>query len=910
LNKFAPSIKTALQATSGPNSGDILKPLEDSMEKETSRATRLYRGLLRLLPFDFRSDFGPEMEQVFSEQRAEAEREGGKMGAWRLWWETLKGIFTTAPREHLSMLRQDSTFALRMMQKNLGFTIAAIVVLGLGIGANTAIFSVVNAVLLKPLPYEHGDRLLMLQQSTPSTGLMGSSVSIPDLMDYRRQNRSLDALVEYHNMQFILLGRSEPEQVETGVVSWNYFDVFGVKPLVGRNFGPDDEKAGAPAVLLLSFEYWERSFGGDPTVVGKIFRMNDKPHTVIGVLPPFPQYPQENDVYMPTVACPFRSDPSMIANRQMPMVRMFGRMKSGLKSTEAEADLSAVAASMQREFPNDYSGSSTLKVEATPLKTELTRDAKPTMLFLLAAAGFVLLIACTNVANLNLARMVRRERELGVRTAMGASRVRLFRQLLTESFLMALGGGLLGLLLATGGLHVLTAYVARFTPRANEVHIDSAVLLFTLVAALFVSVLTGTAPALARRDSLVTALKEGGSHATLSVARGKMRSTLIVAQVVVSFLLLVGAGLMVRSLINLQRVDPGFRPENVLTIQLSLDFSRYTTNEKTLGFFDSLLEKAEALPGVTSTAAAGAFPLDKSPAFNNQFVIDGQQGNTADSRPVAEFNVISPGYLQVLGIPLRSGRNFDRRDRPESPKVAIINQSLARHHWRDDDPVGHRISLDGGKTWTQIIGVIGDVHEHGLDQPPSDLIYLPFAQYPQNSPALLARTQGDPMAIARAAVQRLYAVDPNQPAGRIQSLEQVRADSIAAPRLTANLLGLFALLALAIAAAGIGGVMALSVSQRTHEIGVRMAIGARPGEIMRRILRQGMGLALVGVALGMLGAFPLTLAMKSFLFAVTPTDPVTFLGVAAVLAAAAFAACYVPARRAAQVDPNIALRAE
>jgi putative ABC transport system permease protein len=879
------------------------------VSKNSKNSKGLYRALLRLLPFDFRSDFGPEMEQVFIEQRVEAERKEGKMGMWRLWWETAKGIFSTAPREHLSMLRQDSAFALRMMRKNLGFTIAAIMVLGLGIGANTAIFSVVNGVLLKPLPYEHGDRLLMLRQTSSSSGLMGSSVSVSELMDYRRQNRSLDALVEYHNMQFILLGRSEPEQVETGVVSWNYFDVFGVKPLVGRDFVPDDEKAGAPAVLLLSFEYWERSFGGDPTIVGKIFRMNDKPHTVIGVLPPFPQYPQENDVYMPTVACPFRSGPPMIGNRQMRMVRMFGRMKPKIKPTEAEADLSAVAASMNREFPSDYSEGADLKVDVTPLKTGLTRDAKPTMLFLLAAAGFVLLIACANVANLNLARMVRRERELGVRTAMGASRVRLFRQLLTESSLLALIGGGIGLVLATGGIRLLAAYVARFTPRANEVHIDATVLLFTLGVALFVSVLTGTAPAVARRESLITTLKEGGSQSTLGSARGKLRSALIVAQVSVSFLLLIGAGLMVRSLINLQHVDPGFRPENVLTIQLSLDFSRYTTNEKTLSFFDSLLEKAKALPGVTSVAAAGVFPLDKSPAFNNQFDIEGQQGNDT-GKPIAEFNVISPGYLQVLGIPLLSGRDFDRRDRPESTKVTIITQSVAQRHWHNEDPVGRRISLDNGKTWTQIIGVIGDVHEHGLDQPANDLIYLPFAQYPQNGPALMARTQGDPMAVARTVVQRLYEVDPNQPAGRIQSLEQFRADSIAAPRLTANLLGLFALLALAIAAAGIGGVMALSVSQRTHEIGVRMAIGARPAEIIRMILGQGMALALAGVAIGLFGAFALTHALKSLLFGVTPTDPLTFLGVAAVLGAAAFAACYVPAHRASRIDPNIALRVE
>src|SRR6266849_9669 len=382
---------------------------------------------------------------------------------------------------------------------------------------------------------------------------------------------------------------------------------------------------------------------------------------------------------------------------------MFGRMKPSIKPAEAGAALSAVAASMIREFPNDYPEGADLKVDVTPLKTELTRDAKPTMLFLLAAAGFVLLIACANVANLNLSRMVRRERELGVRTTMGANRVRLFRQLLTESSLLALLGGALGLLLATGGLQLLSAYVARFTPRAREVHIDLTVLLFTLGIALFVSVLTGTAPAVARRQNLVTTLKEGSTQSTLGSTRGKLRGALIVAQVAVSFLLLIGAGLTVRSLINLQRVDPGFRPENVLTVQFSLDFSRYTSDEKTLGFFDSLLQRVQTLPGVVSAGAAGVFPLDKSPAFNNQFLIEGQQGNATD-KPIAELNVITPGYLQVLGIPLLSGRNFDPRDQPKGVRVALINQALAQRHWPNRIPsaaasrstkakIGHKSSV-------------------------------------------------------------------------------------------------------------------------------------------------------------------------------------------------------------------------
>jgi putative ABC transport system permease protein len=880
------------------------------MAAPDSRAARIYRALLRLLPFDFRSDYGPEMETVFQEQHKEAGRREGTTGVLRLWWETIVGIFRTAPGEHLAMFRQDAGFALRMMRKSPGFTLAAILTLGLGIGANSAIFSVVNAVLLKPLPYEHGDRLVTLHQQAPRAGMLNQPFSVAEMNDYRTQNHTLDGLVEYHNMNFILLGRSEPERVETGVVSWNYFDVFGVKPLFGRAFRLEDEQPDAPAVLMLSYEYWIRSFGGDPTVVNKTFTMNDRPHTVVGILPPVPQYPDENDVYMPTTACPFRSRPAFIANRQSRMMQAFGRMKPGISVSQARADLNGVAANLQHAYPKDYPPEFDYSVATSQLEEQLTHNARPTMLVLLGAAGFVLLIACANVANLNLSRMLRRERELAVRAALGAGRVRMFRQLLTESSLLALIGGGLGLLFSWGALNLLVSFTARFTPRAREIHLDATVLLFTLAVAVLTSLLSGTAPALAAGETVVGSLKEGGAQSTLGRGRHRMRSLLIVAQVAVSFLLLIGAGLMLRSFAKLQHVDPGFQPENVLTMQIGLNFTKYNTNDKQRAFFETFLDKVEAQSGVKSAAASMMIPLTTGMTMMGDFQIEGQAPVRGQAPPVADFRVISPNYFETLHIPILEGRAFTRADRPGVPDVAIVNRSAARHFWGTQDPVGKRFSVDGGKAWIQIAGVAGDVRQYGLDKDPVDEIYVPLAQSPLLDGMLVIKTAAEPMSIARSVIELLYAIDPNQPAARVRSLEQVRAESVAAPRLTTNLLGLFALLALAIAATGIGGVMALAVGQRRHEIGVRMAVGARPAEILRMILGQGLALALVGVVLGLFGALWLTRLLQQLLFEVAPTDPLTYVGVAVVLGLSALVACYVPARRAARVDPIVALRVE
>ena len=807
----------------------------------------------------------------------------------------------------LETLLQDLRFGTRMLRRNPGFTATAVIVLGLGIGANSAIFSVVNAVLLKPLPYTNGERLVEIHQGAPRAGVSNIPFSVAEINDYRNQSHTLDGVVEYHNMPFILLGGTEPERVVTGVVSWNFFDVLGVKPLLGRSFRPDDEKPGAPAVLLLSYEYWIRSFGGDPTVVNRTFTMNDRIHTVIGILPPVPQYPDENDVYMPTTACPFRSDPQTIANRRNRMMQLFAAVKQDVSFKKAEADLEAVGANMSRTNTADYPPNYGYSVEAVPLREELTSNARPTMLILLGAATFVLLIACANVANLNLARMVRRERELAVRLALGAGRGRIFRQLLTESLLLSLAGGAVGLLLAHTGVGMLAAFVSHFTPRAREIRIDNNVLIFTFAIAVLSSIVSGTIAALDNRST--PDLKGGSPIAGENVSRGRLRNVLIVSQVAVSFLLLIGAGLMLRSFLKLQQVDPGFDPSNVLTMKVDLNFSKYTTNDKQRQFFEALIDKTESQPGVTSAAATMIFPLGESMPMQNDFMIEGRAPEQ-NKIPVGDFRIVSAGYFKTLRIPILEGREFSRSDRMETPSVVIINRSSAQRFWPNQDPLGKRISSDNGRTWMQVIGVSGDVKQNGLDRDATDEIYLAFAQFPMANASLVVRTTVEPLSVAGRIIQSIYEIDPNQPAARVRSLEQVREDSIAVPRLTFSLLGLFALIALAIAAAGIGGVMALNVTQRKHEIGVRMAVGAWPQEILRMVLGQGMTFISLGLGLGILSALALTRILHGLLFEVQPTDPATFLAVAAVLAVAAAGACYLPARKAARVNPMIALRCD
>ena len=817
---------------------------------------------------------------------------------------------------------QDLRYGFRMLRKNPGFTLVALVALGLGIGVNTALFSVVYGVLLKPLPYTQGNQLVVLRQEfvKSKAGNMGGEdnlgFSVKEIEDYRAQSRALAQVEEYHGMGFVLLDGKEPERVRTGVVSAHFFDMLGIKPYLGRLFVDADDTPGAEAVLLMSYPYWKEHYHGDPSVVGRHFRMNDKVHTVIGVLPPVPQYPQENDVYMPTVACPFRSSDMMKADRNDRMMLLFGRLKPGVSVQSGMVDMSLMAARFQQAYPESYPAAKGFMATLDSLKQKLTEDVRPLLLVLLGTAGLVLLIACANVANLALARMMRREQELAVRAAMGASRGRLIRQLLTESTLLSLVGGALGLWLASGSVGLLITFAGRFTTRAAEVTISLPVLLFTLAISVLTGLAFGSIPAFSQRVDLVNSLKESSNAATERSSRHRMRNLLAMAQVAISFMLLIGAGLMIRSFIRLQSVTGGYNGENVLSAVIPLTFQKYSSNMKVnepavKNFYANVVARLKDSPGIQGVALNTGAPLAPNMPQKVAFVVDNHPAPEAE-KPEANFQTAGPDAFRLLGVPLISGRFFAPQDNADAPPVLIVSRGFAQHYFPNEDPLNRTISVPGDdqKRHFKIVGVVGDVNQYGLDKDPIDTAYTPFEQTPETVATLMMRTVGDPMNYVKQLRQAVYSVDPEQPIVGIKTLDQLRGDTLAATRLTSVLLGLFAMLALAIAATGLSGVTALLVSQRTREIGIRLALGAQRSQVMRMILFQGMRVVVIGLAVGLAGALVASRVMQAFMFKTAVTDPLTFAGVAIVLLLVAMIASYIPARRVTRVDPMIALRAE
>lgn len=801
-------------------------------------------------------------------------------------------------------LAQDVRHGVRNLRRTPGFAFVVVLTMALGIGANTAIFSVVNGVLLRPLPYGDPDRLLVLRQPRSDAGPGDGDMrfSQTELTDYRAGTAdTIEGIAEFHEMWFILLGGAQPERVSTGVVSSNFFGVLRVKPVLGRDFVAADESHDAPAVLLLAHEYWQRAFGGDPRIVGRVVQMNDRPHRVIGVLPPVMQYPSDVDVYMPTSACPFRSEPGMATDRARRMGQAIARVRDDATVDEARQDLDRLAAGMRAAYPDVYPDGAVPGITATLVQDDVTRSFRTTLLVLVGTAAFVLLIVCASVANLTLARLVRRGREMSVRSALGASRRRLLRQLLTESTILALLGGAAGLALAAAGLDVLIAFAERFTSRAQEVSIDRAVLLYTLVISAATGVVFGAAPAMAGKFSPVPTCSR-----TTPRTNG-LRNTLIVAQVAISFMLLVGAGLTIRTLFELQQVDPGFRTDNILTMRVDLNFTKYDDPlTERAAFWEQLEARLRTIPGVTSAAGAGTFPLNDLNPFSNYIKIEGRDPRGHGERPRADVRLVTPAYFDTLGQALVAGRVFGPADRAGGDEVVIVNRTMAAHYWPGEDPIGKRISGDG-RRWATVVGVVADARQQ-LNRAPGDELYLPMFQSGQLSSNWLVRTEKDAEAIAGDVRAAVWSIDADQPVDQFRTLAEVRLSSLASPRLTATLLGLFAALALVITATGIAGVVAFSVNQRTQEFGIRMALGAHRASLLALVLRQGLTLVLAGLAIGTAGALVLTRLMTTLLFGVEPTDAITFLSVAMVLLAVAAAACLIPARRAASVDPLVALR--
>jgi putative ABC transport system permease protein len=766
-------------------------------------------------------------------------------------------------------------------------------------------------VLLKPLPYSEPDRLVLLRQSAPLAGQPIVGVSIKEYFDYREQSADFEALVEYHQMNFDLLKRGEPDRVSTGVVSHNFFDVLGIRPMLGRTFTAEDDKPGAEAVLLLSHSYWQSKFGGDPAIVGQVFQMNDRPHTVIGVLPNVPHYPSENDVYMPVLACPFRAQAQRNIDRNRRIFSalvVFGRLEPGVTRERAAAGVEAICGRFVGENPQSYRSGSGFTATALDVRGELTRNARPLLLILMGTTGLVLLLACANVANLTLARMIRRDREMALRTALGAGRSRLIRQLLTESTLLAVAGGVVGLVFASSTIDMLALFVARFTQRSDEIAIDPRVLLFTLTVSMVTGLVFGTVPALASRVDLVKALKEGGKGAADGRGHRRIQGALIVVQVAVSVVLLVGAGLLLSSFYRLQQVDPGYRGERVLAAEAFGNFSKYPTPEALLAFYLPLLERLEQQPGVVSAAVTNGVPLSGLAPGSNPFQIEGRTTDDPDRRPTADIRIASTRYFETLGIPLVRGRAFSDLDHREAPRVVVINQSMMRY-WEGTDPIGSRISADGGENWATVVGIVGNVRQFGLDQQAVAQVYVPLRQTPFGlAGRVLVRAHGDPVAAAGVVRNTIHAIDPDMPVENMRTLDDLRDTFLATPRLTATLLAIFAGLALFVTITGIAGVIATSVSERTQEFGIRMALGAAPGNVLRMVLRQGMGLVAIGLAIGVAGSLFFARVLSGLLFEIEPTDPLTLAGVSLVLIAVAAVACFVPARRATLVHPTVALR--
>ena len=802
----------------------------------------------------------------------------------------------------MSTFFQDLRYGVRILLNKPGFTAVAVITLALGIGANTMIFSVVNGVLLNPLPFPASDRLVRLGESHPRyTG----NFTYASFLDLGNETESVENIAGARFWSDNLIGDGgEPEQVSVMLVSANFFGALGVPPLLGRTFTHEEDTPGNSNVVVLSNALWQRRYGGDPNIIGKPIKFASHELTVIGVMPPGFQsdilFPGQYDLWSPLVASDKLHD-----NRRAHLLAVIARLKPRATMQQAEAELNAIAAGINERNPGVDDPE--LGVTTIGLQERIVGGMRPALLVLLCAVGCVLLIACANVANLLLARSAAREKEIAIRLALGASRWRIARQLLTESILLGLAGGAAGLLVAFWGVDSIVALAPANLPRMDQVHLDGGVLVFTLVISFVTGILFGMAPALQLPKLSIHEVVNDGGRGSTGSRRRWLRQSLVVAEVAAALVLLIGAGLLINSFWRLLRTDRGFDERNVLTVNLML--SRYSIPEQQINFLRTVLERVAQTPGARAVGLTSALPLRGG--ASTEFVIEGRSYELGDE-PSADIRTIDTNYFRAMGIPLRAGRTFADSDSPESPKVMVINESMARRFWPNENPIGKRVTMkDWGPPLTgEIVGIAGDVKPASLDADPRPTIYWPYTQFPIIFNTLVIRSDANPLNLVGAVKSQIWSIDPVQPIANVDTMEQVLASSVATRRFNMILTSLFAATALALASVGIYGVISYTVSQRTHEIGIRMALGAKGSDVMKLVVAQGVSLTVSGVVVGVGASLGLTRLMSSLLFGVAPTDAPTFASVAVLLTVVSLAACIIPARRATKVDPMFALRCD
>jgi putative ABC transport system permease protein len=809
-------------------------------------------------------------------------------------------------------LLQDTRYGARMLRKSPGLTSVAVLSLALGIGAISTIFSLVNGIMLRPLPFKEPERLVLLDETAFKQGIASMGVSFPNFVDWREQNHSFEHIACFTTGGFAIAGGgptggAEPEQLKGAFVSQGLFEILGIAPILGRTFTADEDQPDHDQVVILSHGLWQRRFGADPNVIGQTVMLNNRSRTVIGVMPKGFQFPEVAEAWGPLALN------TKIYTRTDHGLESIARLKPGVTLDQAQAEMITIAAGIEQQNPVTNEG---LGVSLISLRAALVGDYKKVLLILLGVVGFVLLIACVNVANLLLARATARQKEIAIRAALGANRRRIFRQLLTESLLLGLISGALALVLALWGMELLLAAIPIDIPFWMKFDLDGRVLGFTAACSLLTGFVFGTVPALeASNPDLNETLKEGGRSGA-GVGRHRLRSLLVVAEIALSLVLLVGAGLMMRSFISLQNVNAGINPEGVLTMYIALPGAKYGNRdrapEKRIAFFSQLLERVRAIPGVQSAGTNSGLPLTGN-NWGRSLTVEERPVLSVGEAPTINHCVISPSYFSAMGTAILKGRDFDERDTREAPKVTIVDERLAREYWPDEDPIGKRIRFgppEDNEPWHTIVGVVREVKHSRLDASGRESVYLPFAQMPIGGSGLAIRTSGRPENLIGAVRAQVRELDSDLPLIRVMPMTEVVARSVWQQRLYTALFGVFAAVALILATVGIYGVMSYAVTQRTREIGLRMALGAQRQDVLKLVVGHGILLATIGVGVGLAAALALTRLMSSLLFGVTATDPITFAAVSVLLAGVALGACFIPARRAAKVDPMVALRYE